>query len=276
MRKKVKVNPSDKYLIPKGNVFRHAMNEYFSGEHFKQTQENFNMRKYTVGDTKIPYRVINNWDKNNLLPKGLKVNVGWRKFTFVELVWLKAIGRFRAYGFPLDKIARVKANIIDWDKNHNEIYPSFEYYVARACFSDDDPYIVALVNGVGGIGSTEEIEIAKHKHFKTNDMLLISLKSIVNEIGLTPMPPRPLIWISNAETEVLSDLRSGKEDEVKIKLHKNKIAEIETSRTKINPPSSNEIEEEAGEGKMYGSVTDQYVDGKRRSVRITRKRRVKE
>ncbi|MEK7088775.1 MAG: MerR family transcriptional regulator [Patescibacteria group bacterium] len=274
MRKKVQVDPSDKYLIPKGNVFYTTILEYFSGEHFKKTRNNFNMRQYTVGDTKIPYRVINNWDKNKLLPKSLKNNEGWRKFTFVELVWLKAIERFRAYGFSLDKIARVKATIVDWDKNHNEAYSSFEYYVARACFSDDDPYIVALVNGVGGIGSTEEIEIARQKHYKTNDMLLISLKSIVKEMGLEPRPPRPLVWLSKTESEVVSDVvRSGEKDEVKIKLRKNKITEIQTSKTEIGL-SDQEVKKLNGEDKMYGSILVKYENGKRQSVHITKKKRV--
>lgn len=273
MRKKVKVDPSDKYLIPKGNVFYTTAREYFLDENFKQTRNNFNMRQYTVGDTKIPYRVINNWDKNNLLPKSLKDNEGWRKFTFVELVWLKAIERFRAYGFSLDKIARVKATIVDWDKNHHETYSSFEYYVARACFSDDDPYIVALVDGVGGIGSTEEIEIARQKHYKTNDMLLISLKSIVREMGLKPKPPRPLAWLSKTESEILSEVRNGEKDEVKIKFRKNKITDIETSKTEIGSEIQ-EIQKLNGEDKMYGSILAKYENGKRQSTRITKNRRV--
>lgn len=276
VKKKVKTLESDKYLIPRGATFLQRVEEYFSDKRFKETQDQLNMRTYTAGNTGITYRVINHWDKSGLLPPGLKDKSGWRKFTLVELVWLKAIQRFREYGFPLDKIARVKKTVIEWNKSE-EIYPIFEYYVARACQSKDDIFIVALVDGTAGIASSEDIEIMKLSHHKTNDMLLISLKSIVNELGIKVPNARPLKKLSDSEGEVLDEIRREGNKEVFVGINGGSIKDIVTTQVYGNIESTtlSEIKNQLKAQQGFADVSVRYENGKAQSVGVKRRKRLK-
>ncbi|MEI6057386.1 MAG: MerR family transcriptional regulator [bacterium] len=229
------------------------------------------MRTYKASDTGIPYRVINHWEKCGLLPYRSAKDTGWRTFSTVELAWLKAVQRFRRYGFSLDKIARVKKSVLD-RKEGSERFPVFEYYVERAYSSEDDPYIIALYDGTGAIGSAEEIEIAKKAHFKTNDMLLISLKSILNEIGPKAVPPKPLMWLSDPESDAISSVRSGKHTEVSIKLKKRRIRELETTEIVPVDPALLEINKTFKEKGYHGDVTVKYENGIRQSAVIKKRK----
>ncbi len=261
---------TDKYFLPKGEVYLATFPKYFSKENFNN-RIILNMRSYTVGTSNISYRVINHWDKAGLLPQGLKDGAGWRKFSLVEMVWLKVIQHFREYGFSLDKIARAKKSLIDWDKKLNA-YPDLEYYIYRAWFTTDDPYIVALVNGVAGIASNEEIGQAKMLHRKNNDFLLISIKSILDELGASVAPPKPLEWLTDAESEGIKTIRQG--DEVIIKAKKSKISEIETSKTETIPRPNYQIQAEMERDGAYGKIEVNYVAGKRKSVKVTKNKRL--
>lgn len=272
MKKKVKWSETDKYFMPKGEVYLATFSKYFSGENFNN-RIILNMRSYTVGTSNISYRVINHWDKAGLLPQCLKDGAGWRKFSLVEMVWLKIIQRFREYGFSLDKIARVKKSLVDWDKKLNA-YPDLEYYIYRAWFTTDDPYVIALADGVAGIASSEEIEQAKMLHRKNNDFLLISIKSILNDLDTNVAPPKPLMWLTNPETEAISAIR-GKNDEVIIKVKNQKISEIEKSKIYHENPPVGEINRNLKQKGSFGEINVKYGNGIRQSAKVTEKKSFK-
>ena len=269
MEKKVKWMESDKYFMPKGEVYLATFPSYFSKKYF-EVRNILNMRIYTAGESKITYRVISHWDKVGLLPHGLKDNDGWRKFTLVEMVWLKAIQRFREYGFSLDKIARVKKSVFDWNKKLNS-YATFEYYVSRAWMTQDDPYIVALANGVAGIASSEEIEQARILHRKNNDMLMISIKSILNELGNEVVPQKPLEWLTHSESQAVKIIREG--GDVNIKAKGSKIAEIESSKIHSEHPSVRHIDKLARKEGLFGDVSIRYEKGVKQSAKVTKRTR---
>ena len=62
----------------------------------------------TASDLGISYRTINNWEANDLMLSERINKSGWRKFTFVDYVWLNIVLELRNLGFPLPKILKLK------------------------------------------------------------------------------------------------------------------------------------------------------------------------
>jgi len=67
---------------------------------------------YSLQSIGIKYRVINNWDKQNLLILNRRNNNAWRKFNWLEWVWLELIVSMRKWGLSLDHIYKIKKQIL--------------------------------------------------------------------------------------------------------------------------------------------------------------------
>ncbi len=68
---------------------------------------------FTTKDTEISQRVINHWDKEGLLPRQSKFEGQWRRFSFVDYLWIKFIEELRAIGMPLATIKHIKNGMFD-------------------------------------------------------------------------------------------------------------------------------------------------------------------
>jgi len=260
-------------FILKGDGFELSLANYYSDKN-KEVHKLFSERKYTVGDTDIAYRLINHWDESGLLPEGARDGNGWRKFTLIEMVWLRAIIRLRNFGFPLDKIAKVRDCVVLWNKK-TENYPVLEYYVSLALASNADPYIIVLEDGSADIATTREIELSKEFWKKPLDVLYISLKSVVSEMGFKVAPSEGLDLLSPEEKELLNEIHVNNNGEVKVNVDSTgQIAEIESTNVMSALPA-HEIHHKIKNERMYGKVVTQYEDGKSRSVKVTKKRRFK-
>ncbi len=258
------------YIIHNDDSFLIRKSEYEESKKLESVRRSLQEKYYKVSNSTVTSRVLSHWDDLNLLPQGIKKD-GWREFTLVELVWLEAIQRMRDFGLPLDKIKQTKDEVLDWDKQ-NKRYPIFEYYISRALGSEEDPYIV-ITKDAAGIGSSKEIEFSKLSNGSHN-MLLISLKSILENLGLKVVKPMRLFALTSDEMELLHTTRSETVDKVQLKMRNKKIVEIESSEIPVDLPANFEIEKDFKDGKTYGNVITQYEDGKRRSIQVSRKRRL--
>ena len=117
-----------------------------------------NTPRFTSGELPVSYRVLNHWGNLGILPEGINNNGSWRKFTFVERVWIGVASHLRDFGFPLEKIAEVRKHILKYNKKIKAYY-HFEYYIVRALASSDDTYVIVLNDGTADVGNQEEIEI---------------------------------------------------------------------------------------------------------------------
>lgn len=249
--------------------------EYTTAEKYQEIRANFIDRKFTVGETDTSYRMINHWSDEGLLPQGIIANTGWRKFTFSEIVWIKAIHHLRNYGLPLEKIQTVMRCIMKWEPSA-EAYPVFESYILIAWETGKEVYLVVWPSGVADLVTSNELENYKASGERArSDMLLISIKGILEELRIEKIIPYEIMHsLSKAEKVVMDEIRDEKNDEVKIK-NKGPEIEIESSRTETNLPLHHEISARIGKEKGYASVTENFVAGERKSIRIARKQRFK-
>lgn len=66
---------------------------------------------FDVKDTGVTYKTINHWDKQDLLVSRRTEESKWRKFSFVEFVWLKMLEQFRSIGISIPILQKVKADV---------------------------------------------------------------------------------------------------------------------------------------------------------------------
>lgn len=260
-------------LIVRDDYFALNFAAYNLDKRFDKNKAAFNDRRHTVGETKISYRAINHWGESGLLPDGCKDASGWKKFTLVEVIWLRIIERMRGFGLPLNNIKAVKENIMEWDSKE-ERYKYFEYYLAEALSTKYDSYIVILSDGVADLASSMELQNTKAllgpKH-----LLLISLKAVLKEFGFKVPGSSDLIALTDAEKDLLGSIRFENNDEVKAKVAGGEILETEATRVYKDLPKNHEITDEFRKGRLYGRVETNFEDGRSQSVRTTKKRRFK-
>ncbi len=243
---------------------------------FMLMQEKLRERKYTTKDTGIPYRVINHWEISKLMPEGVKIDnrqkdSSWRTFSMTEMAWLKIVDHLRNFGLSLKQIGAVKRCIIHWNKT-GKYYPYFEYYLAQALFSSKDTYLRVLTNGTADLISAEQIEMEKILG-GSKDMLLISTKSILSELGLDFPEIKSRLELSEEEFELFDEIRHGEVDEVRAGIREGRITEIEATKTTTKPLLDKDIRTKAEQSEMYGRVITQYEKGKQRSVQIVKRKR---
>ena len=65
-------------------------------------------KQFSVKDINIPYQWVNNWDKEGLLFEDEREDGKWRKFNFVDYLWIKVVVELREFGLSYDVIKKVK------------------------------------------------------------------------------------------------------------------------------------------------------------------------
>lgn len=251
---------------------------------FQRLRDALNERRYTVGETPISYRVISHWADNALLPEGIKDGNGWKKFNFVEMVWLHAANQMREFGLSLPKIASIRSSIMHWDKKYQR-YPSFEYFIAEALESSADPYIVFLADNHPMLARAEQLQQQKVL-FGSQHMLLISIKNILNLLNDKTLKEATgndyvkdadaLFHLSYEEKNLLGRLRSDEAREIKTKTKRGVITEIETATDVKGSTSYNTAGQEMRKKGAYGRVVAEFEDGVIKSVKKTERKRFDE
>ena len=66
---------------------------------------------FDVKDTGVTYKTVNHWDKQDLLVSRRTDESKWRKFSFVEFIWLKMLEQFRGIGISIPILQKVKAEV---------------------------------------------------------------------------------------------------------------------------------------------------------------------
>lgn len=204
MRAKGAVSPEKMGIKSFAGLHQHPdFSEYYSGDQrFALFQEEVRNRKYAIGDTNVKYRNLDYWEEKGLLPEGADTRGrGWRRFNLIEVVWIEALNRLREFGISVEKIAKVKDAVLEWNSNYGT-YPNFEYFVAKAITQPEDPYVAMCRNGNAGILSSPELEVLKAGN-EDRDFLLISIKSILSDLGIEVVHSQVLFCLSEEEANHL-------------------------------------------------------------------------
>ena len=159
-----------------------------------------------------------------------------------------------------------------WMDKEGEIYPLFEYYVAKARASTADPYVVITQDGLSDLGTLEEIEIIKLL-YGNQSYILISLKNILEKLCLKVTKPKMLFSLNKNESEILEIIRSEDVDSFKVEMKDGKINNIVTD--KVFPGIDlARLTKEMEKSGSYFDITAKYEKGKAQSVKVSLKRKM--
>jgi hypothetical protein len=254
---------------------------YFAKEGFNAFRaigKEINYDSYSTSKIGVTSRVLNHWLVKNVSPVRISVNNGeWKSFSLVEAVWLRSVIKMREFGLSLEKIAKVRSWVLQWD-NNNKRYPWFEFYVFLAWCTPQDPYIAILPDGTAELATSLDLERVKQGNKGVSEhLLLISLKAVLAETGFVGDVKKlePLKLLDEDEKELLSSIRESDVKEVRAHVRRGWIKEIETTQVYPRDINITEINKEIENSKEYAEVLTRHSKGTKQSIEVVKKRRIK-
>lgn len=74
-------------------------------------QDLFINKVFSIKDTELTYRTVNNWSEKGLISHFRKSDKEWHRFSFAQLIEISIYDEFRLAGFSLDKLIKIKKSI---------------------------------------------------------------------------------------------------------------------------------------------------------------------
>jgi DNA-binding transcriptional MerR regulator len=178
-------------------------------------------RGFSVKDLKVPYRNINHWDEKGLLLNTKREDGQWRKFNFMDCIWIRIVSELRNFGVSFPKIITLKEILIEKVpfQTHDESKGDIDYYnvlmllLVETIISRSPISILLQTSGETFLyNAQQQNEYGAHyRKFVRSPHISISLPYIFcqfiikNDIGLFK---EKLPIITKDEQEVLTKLRS--------------------------------------------------------------------
>ena len=118
--------------ISSKDSFLDSIDRYFGSNVGQSFSLKLNSRTTSAKNTGISYRKLNHWEKNGLIAKELKrAKKGWRKFTIIDLIWMRCAQELRDYGVSITKIVKLRAHLNNFLFQSNSDYPDLEFNVVK-------------------------------------------------------------------------------------------------------------------------------------------------
>ncbi len=225
-------------------------------------------KRYTIKDTDTSYRVINHWCNAGLLDGSRDGNEnGWRKFSVVDLVWLRVVMELRGFGLSLDKI---KVGYASFAGKYRQIFECaillcmMRKGISLIVFSDG--YIEAVPRHA--IATSESCGYLKEPAY-----LVISLNNCMEKVFPTRdySPKLDTFSLTENEIAVLHELRCSDSDEISIKMKNGDIHRVDTTKQHVGDIGKlSDILSKAA----FGDFTIKKANGKITSVKATKMSKV--
>lgn len=262
-----------KVFIIRGDNFDFFVSDYFYSEEGKKISKSINDKGKRLDSIEFSYRLINHWEKHGLLSSNRPSGKGWRKYSLIDLVWTHIILELRKFGFPLEKIYRVKGDL-EWANETYDysVFPYLEVYTILAFGFMHPVFVLVFENG--------ETEIATFSQYKQSIELFPLQNHIrinLNNILMKIMPDKNLkpqfnqsLELSAEELELIFMIRMKNYDSIRIKTIEGKIERFEATETVENDTRIIDILKKGD----YQDIEIKQQDGKIVNIRRTIKKKV--
>jgi len=104
------------------NETKQAIDAIRSGNRAKLEAELLKPR-FTASDTEVKHRNITHWDKSGLLNQST-VEGKWRRYNYIEIIWLRIIDHLRSFNISLEVIKNLKDPLFSPSISAWDIYSS--------------------------------------------------------------------------------------------------------------------------------------------------------
>jgi len=219
------------YFIPASDWFDEEYFGKFMGKNDYLNQKRLlNEKRYRIENIDFSYRIINYWQELGLIDEDRPKGKGWRKYSFTDIVWLHIISQLRLFGFPIEKIKKIKEDILLY-KDYALIskMPLLDFYILYAINMKRPTYLIACNNGQCFILSQKELSMAEAfgniKNYITININKI-LQLLISKIDIRP-DYFSSVELKDDEISLIYALRFENIESISIRLENSKIAVIE-------------------------------------------------
>lgn len=225
MNIKTPQNSLYQYFSPSDTVIE-SLGKY---EEDKISQSFLREKRYAMKELKdeVTYRIISHWCDMGLVLR--EKGNDWLKFNIVDLVWIKIIAKLRKFGLSIEAIDKIKRCVFFISPERNNLVYFLDLYIIYAL--ERKPVGIFINDKFEAILCFEkEISHAKKMRNTVTSHIFISLNEIVMQT-FSSKELKPIYDIKTelnlAEMRLLLYLRSGKYNEIKVKLNDGKIIRFE-------------------------------------------------
>lgn len=195
------------------SILRQDLSEAYrlfsEGNNGKKVINVFRNKKYRIRDTNLTYRTINHWEQIKLINSKRENDSEWRKFNFLDLVWLRIISKLRDLNLPLETIKAIKRSItLDLSGLYYQdflLYLSIELEIPLC--------LIAFPDGSAVIATHKELTKSIEGGFIESQFIYIDISEILNQIPRTPylsILEKPML-VTKEETKIFNMIRKIQE-----------------------------------------------------------------
>jgi len=166
-------------FIFRGVDFELGHSDYLSTKDKTGISLKLNEKAFSLSKDDFSYRIINHWEKNDLLTNSRETGKGWRKYSIMDKVWLYIVKDMRNFGISLTMIQLVKKSITLKSKSR-VIFPLLEYYVSLA-LTGKPVFLIVFENGQASPVIEKEYQ-ANREYSSVNNHLQINLNNLLQKV----------------------------------------------------------------------------------------------
>ncbi len=234
--------------------------------------EFFNKKRFTVSDSPLSYRQVNTMDNDGLL-ESRKDSSKWRKFSFLEIVYLMLVSELKKFGFGHEQLKELwKAFLREPNQKEPDISKHYAEVALGLVFGQIE--IMLSISSGGEIAFYDPVW-AELFLDNSKPKILIRINDYVNKIQIASgMKPTPITVtqasisssrdsVSSKEEKLLEIVRNQDYTGVKIKKKDGEISVIYAERNILHSeqPSPKDIIKLI-EGKGFQDISILKRDGK--------------
>jgi len=219
--------------VLRDDTYYEGLRAYLLGETNREISAWLKSSEYTIKETSLTYRTANHWVKEGLLDDTRPGGKGWHRFSLLDMVWFQIAADLRELGFSLEKLRTAKAFIERPTlrlEDGSDSVTLFEYHIALALFNKEPAYILVFHDGRMEPVSLEQLE-ANLCFIRRTYYVVIYLNPILQRL-MTGLPLDPKIEdgdvkVTSDEAQLLSLIRSGSYEQIRIRLRDGAIKVLE-------------------------------------------------
>lgn len=242
----------------RGDDFLIAFSNYYSSEVGKEASKFLNSPSLPISNV-AQSRILNHWEKEGVLKDKREEGKGWRRYSPMEVIWIHIVIELREFNFPLANLIVLKSALEKLsEKVEFSEMPELELYVRHSLSKPKPVYLMVFPDGNGVVGFKKELDDLKELGFVGSHIsidLLAILKKVFPKLSLKV--EFKIDWeLSNSESELLSDIRSGRFDEIALELKDGKIRRYEASELIEDKSLFRQVAEEYPFQRIETSIKD--------------------
>lgn len=252
----------------RGDTFFMNLQKLITSPQAMKNLEILNERNCELRSDDVSYRTLHHWDSINLLECERASTSGWRKFNYIEILWVQVITQFRKMGVSLDKISKAKSYF--FEKIPDCDLKFAQYYFIGALYFQQPTYFITTSKGQSEFLAYHEMVSAMHFGALDN-CIMIHLNPLLNQIFKkieikSKFPDERLL---TDEQSQIFDLMSEEEFETfKIFKSGGKISAVEIQKGFSPETSYSEIRNGEINATICTKITGGVVTSKSRTKKV--------